>query len=77
MGDFNLPPESVIYRRDWGGFTNAFEQWGQGYGYTMETKRGAVRIDHILFSDTWHCRGVVIGPELGSAHKPVIASFHP
>lgn len=77
MGDFNLPPESVIYRRDWGSFTDAFEKCGQGYGYTMESKRGAVRIDHILFTEKWHCCGVTIGPDLGSAHKPVIASFNP
>lgn len=77
VGDFNLPPESLIYQRDWSTYKNAFAEAGQGYGWTMFSKRGSVRIDHILFQDNWGCLGVRIGPELGSAHRPVLADFAP
>lgn len=77
LGDFNMPAESTIYRRDWLTFQNAFNERGLGWGWTMFSKRGAVRIDHIIFKRPWTCRFVEVGPDLGSAHRPVIADLAP
>jgi vancomycin resistance protein VanJ len=75
-GDFNLPVESTIYHRDWSGFTNCFDQAGEGWGYTMFSKKGSVRIDHVLvrgFSTaSWD-----VGPNVGSAHRPVCVGLIP
>ena len=74
-GDFNTPPESRIYRRDWAGYRNAFSACGTGFGFTMATHRAAVRIDHILFAPPWECRECWVGPNVGSAHRPVVADL--
>ncbi|CAN5394628.1 hypothetical protein BH11PLA2_BH11PLA2_50570 [soil metagenome] len=75
-GDFNLPVESTIYQRDWSGFRNAFATAGEGWGYTMFSKQGAVRIDHVL-CNARVIQNAVVGPDLGSAHRPVIVDFGP
>jgi endonuclease/exonuclease/phosphatase (EEP) superfamily protein YafD len=74
-GDFNLPPESTIYRRDWSNWLDAFETAGLGWGFTMHARWSSVRIDRILFTEPWQCQAVWVGPALGSAHRPVVADF--
>ena len=74
-GDFNTPPESRLYRRDWAGYRNAFSDAGTGFGFTMATHRAAVRIDHVLFAPPWECRDCWVGPDVGSAHRPVVADL--
>ncbi len=74
-GDFNTPPESRVYRRDWAAYGNAFSAGGTGFGFTMTTHRAAVRIDHVLFAPPWECRDCWVGPDVGSAHRPVVADF--
>jgi vancomycin resistance protein VanJ len=76
-GDFNLPVESAIYQRDWGRYRNAFSHAGEGIGHTMLSTRGAVRIDHILVAASRPVYGVTIGPDLGSAHRPLLAEVMP
>jgi vancomycin resistance protein VanJ len=34
-----------------------------------------VRIDHVLASRGWHVRRAVVGPELGSDHRPLIVDL--
>ncbi|MCI0703756.1 MAG: endonuclease/exonuclease/phosphatase family protein [Planctomycetia bacterium] len=72
VGDFNTPPESVIFRRIWSGYANAFSDAGWGWGYTFRSRRIAVRIDHILVgggkaTKCW------VGPDVGSPHRPLLA----
>lgn len=74
-GDFNMPIESRIYRRDWSDYYNAFSRRGNGWGQTMFTRFASVRIDHILYNEDWNCTGAWVGPDVGSAHRPVIADF--
>ena len=75
-GDFNLPVESQIYRRSWGGYQNVFSEVGFGVGYTrwvmLHNFHYGVRIDHVLTSEDWvplECR---IGRDIGSDHLPLI-----
>lgn len=75
-GDFNLPVESRIYRRHWGGCRNAFSRRGSGFGYTRILPKWSARIDHVLAcSDAWRIAGARPGPDLGSDHLPMIADL--
>lgn len=72
-GDFNTPVESTVFRSAWEGLSDGFSEAGTGLGYTFVTKRVQVRIDHLLGGPGWRCRRCVVGPPLGSPHRPVIA----
>jgi vancomycin resistance protein VanJ len=79
MGDFNMPTDSALYRRDWSGYTNAFTTAGWGLGHTMRPSvRGfgfGIRIDQVLASGVWAPIRCWVGPDLGSDHRPVIADL--
>jgi vancomycin resistance protein VanJ len=72
-GDFNTPLESVLFRRVWGRYSDAFSSAGWGWGYTFFHRMTAVRIDHILVGPGWHCNRCWVGPNVGSPHRPIIA----
>ena len=78
-GDFNTPTSSTIYRECWGVYRNAFSAAGLGFGNTVRVGQGgiqfAARIDHVLSSQHWACTECFVGPEVGSDHRPLIASF--
>jgi vancomycin resistance protein VanJ len=78
-GDFNMPTESVFYRRDWLDYSNAFSNAGFGYGLTMKVViRGfqyGVRIDHILMNGSLDAEKCWLAPDVGSDHLPVIADI--
>lgn len=74
-GDFNMPVESQVYRREWSNMPNAFSEAGNGWGGTKVTSWHRVRIDHILYGPRLHCRHCVVGPNLGSDHLPVVADL--
>jgi endonuclease/exonuclease/phosphatase (EEP) superfamily protein YafD len=75
VGDFNTPPESALFRRVWGGYTDAFAAAGWGWGYTFISRRTVVRIDHVLAGPGWRCDHCRVGPDVGSPHRPVIADL--
>jgi vancomycin resistance protein VanJ len=74
-GDFNLTVEHPLYRRDWSDYANAFSRVSWGRGRTMFTQRIGLRIDHILCGSGWRPRRCWVGPDVGSAHRPVIADL--
>jgi endonuclease/exonuclease/phosphatase (EEP) superfamily protein YafD len=74
-GDFNTPPESVLFRDVWGRYTDAFTSAGWGWGYTFIGGRTTVRIDHILAGPGWRCSRCWVGPDIGSPHQPVFAEL--
>ena len=77
VGDFNLPVESTIFRQHWGGFTDAFEAAGTGFGWSKrEGTLLRIRIDHVLGNDAAPTPvGVWLGRDLGSDHLPVVADL--
>jgi vancomycin resistance protein VanJ len=74
-GDFNLTPEHPLYRRDWSGFANSFSAAGSGLGRTMHTRSIGLRIDHVLAGPGWEPTRCLVGPDVGSAHRPVVADL--
>jgi vancomycin resistance protein VanJ len=74
-GDFNLPVESLIYRRNWSSLANAFSQAGLGLGHSKFTRKIGIRIDHVLTGPGWRARRAKVGPDVGSDHRPVIADL--
>jgi endonuclease/exonuclease/phosphatase (EEP) superfamily protein YafD len=74
-GDFNMPTDSAIYRDNWAGLTNAFSSAGFGWGYTKQARWFGVRIDHIIAGRGWRCRRCLVGPEVGSDHRPLLADI--
>jgi endonuclease/exonuclease/phosphatase (EEP) superfamily protein YafD len=78
-GDFNMPTDSTLYRRDWTRYTNAFSATGWGFGYSFRASlRGfglGIRIDHVLMGGDWRPARCWLGPDLGSDHLPVIADL--
>lgn len=75
-GDFNLPVESVIYRRHWSRCRNAFSTVGRGFGHTRLLPKWSVRIDHVLACGSpWRVIRARVGPDLGSDHLPLIVDL--
>jgi vancomycin resistance protein VanJ len=73
-GDFNTPTTSSIYRECWSDRVNAFSTAGWGWGHTHFTPHTGVRIDHVLVGrEGWAVDACYVGPDVGSAHRPVIA----
>ena len=75
LGDFNLPPESKIFREYWGGYEDAFASAGNGYGYTKFTRWWGARIDHLLAGPGWRVTGCRVGPDVGSDHRPLLTTL--
>lgn len=74
-GDFNTTSESLLFRRTWDGYTDAFTAAGWGWGYTFKTRILGTRIDHILLGKGWRCTQCWVGPFVGSPHRPLLADI--
>jgi vancomycin resistance protein VanJ len=77
VGDFNMPPESRIYRAEWRRWTNAFSVAGRGLGGTRLSGWIRARIDHVLVDDSWTVVSARLGRDVGSDHVPMIATVRP
>jgi endonuclease/exonuclease/phosphatase (EEP) superfamily protein YafD len=72
-GDFNMPVDSAIFRRDWSRYADAFSAAGFGFGHTKFTRWEGIRIDHVLAAPGLRFYSCRVGPDVGSDHRPVIA----
>jgi vancomycin resistance protein VanJ len=73
VGDLNTPPHSAIFRRVWGGYSDAFASTGWGWGHTFSARLSAVRIDYVLVGGEGRALRCWVGPNVGSPHCPVLA----
>ena len=75
-GDFNEIPFGYVYGKLSLSFNNAFEEAGQGLGFTLNRRPYWVRIDQQFFSSDWKVqscqtmKGITI-----SDHFPVVAQY--
>lgn len=72
-GDFNTSDDSPIFRKHWGVYSDAFNARGTGLGYTYIIGHTQIRIDHILAGPTWRVSRCWTGPDIGTAHRPLVA----
>ncbi len=75
-GDFNDTPYSYSYRTFRSAFKNAFEQKGNGFGFSMNSRLFFLRIDNIFLSDEFTTQSFETKREVKySDHFPLEASF--
>ncbi len=72
-GDFNDTPASYSYTKIRGDLLDAFQQSGEGYGYTYKRLRKMMRIDYVLFSEEFESISYDSPDFDCSDHHPVIA----
>jgi endonuclease/exonuclease/phosphatase (EEP) superfamily protein YafD len=83
MGDFNTTERQPNLRRLQRLLANAYAVagWGMGYTYPIDPKRCGshlpplVRIDHILYNDSWRARAAWTGVLADSDHAYVVADL--
>ncbi len=79
-GDFNMPADSPLYRKAWGGYGNAFSQAGFGYGWTQRAGHRSIpirlRIDHVLVGPGLGIELSEVGSDIGSDHLPLITHIN-
>jgi endonuclease/exonuclease/phosphatase (EEP) superfamily protein YafD len=77
LGDFNMPSESSILRRDWNWLNDAFGGTGLGFGFTKISAEGhlayGTRIDHVLYDESYSCVRCWVDGDVGSDHLPLFA----
>lgn len=75
-GDFNETPFSYTYGKLSLNFRNAFEEAGQGLGFTLNRHPYCVRIDQQFFSSDWQVQSCKTIPSINfSDHFPVMAQY--
>ncbi len=70
-GDFNTPPESPVFTKNFGNLADAFTTSGWGVGSTYFAGWFSLRLDHILCDSAWQPREYRLGPNVGSEHRPL------
>jgi endonuclease/exonuclease/phosphatase (EEP) superfamily protein YafD len=74
-GDFNLCPDSPIFRDNFDSLPDAFARCGFGFGWTYHNRWTASRIDHILTAGGLISRVCWVGDGVGSPHRPLVADL--
>lgn len=74
LGDFNTPPDSVLYKQIANGMTDSFRTAGWGFGWTFSQDRPLLRIDYIWSRGLTPSRSRVFDSQL-SDHRGVISEF--
>lgn len=74
-GDFNDIPHSNAYHRLSKNLNDSFKAKGQGFGGSMNTISIPLRIDHVLYSDAFHCLNHTVFRENLSDHQPIVVEF--
>jgi endonuclease/exonuclease/phosphatase family metal-dependent hydrolase len=75
-GDFNETPFGYSYGKLKLSFQNAFEEAGQGMGFTLNRQPYYARIDQQFFSKDWHVQSCKTMSGINiSDHFPVVANY--
>ncbi len=74
-GDFNDISHSNAYYRLSQGLKDSFKAKGNGFGGSMNTIAIPLRIDHVLYSDAFHCLNHTVFRENLSDHQPIMVEF--
>ncbi len=74
-GDFNTPPRGLVYAELEQHFTNAFEQAGNGPGWTFPAAVPLAKIDHVWMRQAEAVRAYV-PVSRASDHRPLVVEIH-
>ncbi|GAB4043949.1 endonuclease/exonuclease/phosphatase family protein [Spirosoma litoris] len=75
-GDFNETPMGYSYGKLSQNFRNAFEEAGQGLGFTLNRHPYCARIDQQFVSSDWHIKACQTLSDISfSDHFPVLAQY--
>jgi len=74
-GDFNMAAGTQAFDQHWGGYLDAYSESGSGWGATFFSRWHGVRIDHVLASRDFQALDCWVTHDIGSAHRPVIATL--
>lgn len=74
-GDFNMAAGTLAFDQHWGNYLNAYSESGSGWGATFFSRWHGVRIDHVLASRDFQALDCWVAHDIGSAHRPVIATL--
>ncbi len=81
LGDFNTPPHGRVYRAVAGELTDAFEEKGNGYGFTFPGNANRIysfyqpwlRLDYVFCNDSWLVEEFHTEEKRKSQHRAVLA----
>lgn len=74
-GDFNMPHGSVLLRRDWSAWRDAFSESGWGFGHTMRVGPFSVRIDRVLVPASLVAERARVLSGYPSEHQPLVVDI--
>lgn len=75
-GDFNDTPGSYAYHQVKGNLCDAFVSKGRNTGSTYVSKLPFMRIDYILYDESFDCTGFERVNRVLSDHYPIVADFN-
>jgi vancomycin resistance protein VanJ len=74
-GDFNGPPAGVRYLRMTKNLSDAWDEAGQGFGYTLPSNFPLLRVDWGLVNSKIQVTSIAPQSEIASDHRGVIVDF--
>ena len=74
-GDTNLPGGSLFAHRYFGGFQDAFEEAGLGFGFTHPARIPWLRLDRVLLGRGLEAVSFRVLPQGASSHRAVVAEI--
>ena len=74
-GDFNGPPTGIRYLRMTNRLSDAWDQAGQGFGYTLPATFPLLRVDWVLVNPQILVTAIQPQTEIGSDHRGVVVDF--
>jgi hypothetical protein len=74
-GDFNMTVNENIYYENFSSLSNALSIAGNGFKHTLSTLGLYLRIDHILFNDSFDIVDAKVIESLGGDHLPVMVTL--
>jgi endonuclease/exonuclease/phosphatase (EEP) superfamily protein YafD len=74
-GDFNTPPESIVYRECWSPYANAFSSAGLGSGPPFFSTARASASTASWPTPAGGAGAAGPAPPVGSPHRPVLADW--
>ncbi len=72
-GDTNLPGGSLFSHRYFGGFEDAFDEAGLGFGFTHPAQLPWMRLDRVLLGPGLEAASFRVLPQGASSHRAVLA----